>query len=432
MILSGVGTKMASPSGLRSIMEDIATTTAAAAPGERFLNLGIGNPAYIPEVAETWRRLTAAALATDFGEASCRYGPSRGSRELVGAVVRYLGEHLGWDIGPRNVVVGPGSQMLCFIAAAMFTGAGAPRPAGLVLPMSPDYTGYQGLTLAAGQVTGVEAALRRGTDRSFTYEFDFDALRRRTDLGLLMLSTPSNPTGRSLTAAELDQLIDVAASRDVPLLVDNAYGEPFPGIGEDALPPRRHDNVINCFTLSKAGLPGERIGFAVGPERYIAPMVSFLANSALHAPQLMQAAVAVALSSGAMDELVSTAIRPFYAQRRKVVEKMLFGKLPAGIDWRLHAGQGGMFCWLWIDQPWFDDLVFYEALKREGVFVVPGRHFFTDPTGAGGFGRHARQCFRLSISADLAALSDGIGRIARVLDEMSHGGPAPARTRETV
>jgi valine--pyruvate aminotransferase len=430
-MFSGAGTKMASPSGLRSIMEDIALTTAAA-PSARFLNLGIGNPAYIPEVAETWQRLTASALTAGFQEVSCRYGPSRGSQDLVGAVVRYLGERLGWDIGPQNVVVGPGSQMLCFIAAAMFTGAGAPRPASLVLPMSPDYTGYQGVTLAAGQVAGVEAALRRGPDRSFTYAFDFDALRRRDDLGLLMLSTPSNPTGRSLTAAELDQLVDVVVSRDVPLLVDNAYGEPFPGIGEGALSPRLHDNILNCFTMSKAGLPGERIGFAVGPERYITPMVSFLANSALHAPQLMQATVATALSSGAMDEMVSTAIRPFYAQRRKVVEKMLYDTLPAGIDWRLHAGQGGMFCWLWIDEPWFDDLTFYEALKRERVFVVPGRHFFTDPTGAGGFGAHARQCFRLSVSADLTALTDGIGRIARVLVEMSHGALTAARARETM
>jgi valine--pyruvate aminotransferase len=145
----------------------------------------------------------------------------------------------------------------------------------------------------------------------------------------------------------------------------------------------------------------------------------------------VQATVARALSSGVMDELVSTAIRPFYAQRRKVVETLLFDALPPGVSWRLHASRGGLFCWLWIDEPWFDDLDFYEALKRKNVFVVPGRHFFTDPAGDGPLGSHVRQCFRLSISADLADLVDGIGRMAEVIDEMSQGGVAAAREKET-
>ncbi|ASW54274.1 aminotransferase class I/II-fold pyridoxal phosphate-dependent enzyme [Plantactinospora sp. KBS50] len=425
MILSAAGRKMASPSGLRSIMEDIATTTANSV-GERWLNLGVGNPAAIPEVTGTWQRLTGEALAADFAEVSCRYGASRGNQDLVEAVVRYFGERYGWDIGPGNVVVGPGSQLLCFIAAALFTGAGAPRPANLVLPMVPDYTGYQGLGLTPDGIVGVEAALHHDGDRSFGYRFDLAALNRRDDLGLLMLSSPGNPTGRSLTTAERDELIDIAAHRDVPLLIDHAYGEPFPGIGDGTAAPRPHDNVINCFTLSKAGLPGERIGFAVGPERYIGPMVSFVANAALHAPQLVQATVARALSSGTLDELVSTAIRPFYAQRRKTVEKLLFDTLPTDVAWRLHASQGGFFCWLSVDEPWFDDLAFYQALKRKRVFVVPGRHFFTDPSGGGPLGAHPRRCFRVSISAELTALTDGIGRMAQALAEAGRDGLAPA------
>jgi valine--pyruvate aminotransferase len=431
VILSTTGVKMASLSGLRSIMDDIAATTAASSSGVRWLNLGVGNPAYIPAVTEAWEQLTGEALAADFSTVSSRYGPSRGSPELVDAVVGYFVARYGWDIGPRNVLVGPGSQMLGFIAAALFTGPGAPCPAKLVLPMVPDYTGYQGLCLTPDGIAGVQAALDHRADRSFGYRFDFAALRRRSDLGLLLLSSPSNPTGRCLTAAELDQLIAVAADRDVPLLIDNAYGEPFPGIGDVSLPPRWHGNVINCFTLSKAGLPGERIGFVVGPERYIGPMVSFLANAAVHAPQLMQATVARALSSGVLDELVSTVIRPFYAERRKVVETLLVDTLPGEISWRLHASQGGMFCWLWIDEPWFDDLTFYQALKRKEVFVVPGRHFFTDPAGGGRLGPHARQCVRVSISANLSSLVDGIGRIAEALQESAHGNKAPARGKET-
>src|ERR1700721_999153 len=76
MTRSLIGDKMASMSGLRSIMEDIATSTAGSDTGE-WLNLSIGNPASIPEVTQAWQELTEEALAKSFGEASCNYGPSR-------------------------------------------------------------------------------------------------------------------------------------------------------------------------------------------------------------------------------------------------------------------------------------------------------------------------------------------------------------------
>ncbi|HEY7145806.1 MAG TPA: aminotransferase class I/II-fold pyridoxal phosphate-dependent enzyme [Streptosporangiaceae bacterium] len=415
---SHTGAKMASASGIRAIMDDIAVSTAAAAGGRPWLNLGIGNPAYIPEVAAAWQRLTMAALSENFAEASCRYGPSRGTPELVGAIVAYFRGRYGWDIGAQNVVVGPGSQLLGFIAAALFTGPGPAGGSKLVLPVVPDYTGYQGLVLTPGGIAGIEPVLEPDGGRSFRYQIDFAALERRDDIGMLLLSSPSNPAGRCLEAAEQDRLIALATARDVPLMIDNAYGEPFPCIGSTFVPPAWHPQVINCFTLSKAGLPGERIGFAIGSEAYIGPMVSFLANSALHAAQLAQHTIARALGSGALDTMVASSITPFYAQRRKLAESLLLDSLPASLAWRLHASTGGMFCWLWVDHDWFDDLALYQALKRKRVFVVPGRHFFTSQARPGPSGAHARQCFRLSISAPEAELTDGIGLIGETLAEM--------------
>lgn len=408
---------MASASGLRSIMEDIATATAASA-GARWLNLSVGNPAFIPDVTARWQQLTGEALADSFADVSCRYGPSRGRPELVAAVVDYFNRRYGWGIGPANVLVGPGSQMLCFMAVALFTGPGAERPAKLILPMIPDYTGYEGLCLTPGGIVGIEPELVKEDERSFRYQFDFEALASRTDAGLMLLSSPSNPTGRCVDAGEMATLIAAAEKADVPLLLDNAYGEPFPCIGESSLPPVWHDNVINCFTLSKAGLAGERIGFAIGHERYIAPLVSFLSNSTLHASQLAQMVVARALEAGVLDAMATTMIRPFYARRRKEAESLLVDALPAQVPWRLHLSQGGMFCWIWVDGDWFDDLAFYQVLKDKNVFVVPGRHFFIDPAGNGRMGSHGRQCFRVSISPDEATFSEGAGRIAEALAQM--------------
>jgi valine--pyruvate aminotransferase len=427
--LSLIGEKMARVSGLRSIMEDIATTTAAstggsaagstggstADSGSAWLNLSIGNPAPIPEVIATWRRLTAAALSASFPEASCRYGPSRGMPALVNAIADYFNEHYGWGIGAENIVVGPGSQLLSFIAAALYTGPSASGTTRIVLPMLPDYTGYQGLCMNPGGIAGVAPGVETEGGRGFRYSFDFPALAKRDDIGLLLLSSPSNPTGRCVDAGELATLIALAQDRDVPLLLDHAYGAPFPRIGEVATPPAWHDNVINCFTLSKAGLPGERIGFAIAAERHITPMMSFVANSALHAPQLAQLVVANALRSGQLDTLTSEVISPFYLNRRRLAEKLLSGAMPATVDWRLHTGQGGMFCWLWIDHDWFDDMALYQLLKRKKVFIVPGRHFFVDTPDAHA---HSTRCFRISLSADEEVLTEGIRRIAVALEEL--------------
>ncbi|MFG2957403.1 valine--pyruvate transaminase [Streptomyces sp. NPDC048291] len=420
MQLSRSGTKMASLSGLRLIMEDIATTTGSA-DGREWLNLGIGNPAAIPEVMDTWHRLTAEALVAGFGEVSCRYGPSRGLPELVEAIADYFNRHYGWGIGPGNIVVGPGSQMLCFVAAALFTGAGATRDTRLILPLTPDYTGYQGLSLTTGGIKGVEPLLQLQGERSFRYLFDFSALDRLDDAGLLLLSSPSNPAGRCASQDEIRRLISAAEVRDVPLVVDNAYGAPFPGIGGPSMKPVWDDRVINVFSVSKAGLPGERLGFAVAPEQYIDPIVSFLSNSVLHAPQLVQSALAQALRSDVLDTLVASVIGPYYAERRKYVEALLAATLPPDVSWHLHAADGGMFCWVWIDEDWFDDLSLYESLKRRGVFVVPGRYFFTDAEHSRALDRHPRQCFRISITSDQHAIARGIEVIAAGLRDLRAG-----------
>ncbi|MFE9408143.1 aminotransferase class I/II-fold pyridoxal phosphate-dependent enzyme [Streptomyces sp. NPDC006704] len=417
MQLSSRGTKMSGLSGIRSIMEDIALA-ATDTSGDTWLNLSPGNPAAIPEVTDTWRRLQEEAMASGFAEFSGRYGPSRGSDVLVEAIVRYFNARYGWGIGPENVLVGAGCQMLAFMATTIFTGPCDDGPRRLVLPSVPDYTGYQGLSLDAGGTVGVEPGVELKDGRYFRYTFDLDAVRAQTSVGMMLLSSPGNPTGRTLLPDDLSGLIEIAEERDIPLVLDHAYGDPFPGVAQDSVDPPLHPNVINCFTFSKAGLPGERLGFAIGPRNAIDAMLSFTANSHLHAPQLIQATAALALNSGAIDTLTGEAIRPYYRDKRRAAEKLLHDLLPDALDWRLHSTDGGMFCWLWIDHDWFCDLALYEALKRKKVFVVPGRHFFVEPFSSPFLAEHATRCVRLSLSPDETVIAEGIARLAQALEEV--------------
>jgi valine--pyruvate aminotransferase len=415
--LSYVGDQMSRMSGLRGLMEDVAAATADDKAGE-WLNLSIGNPAAIPAVAGMWRELTRHAHDESFADAG-QYGPSRGTPALVRAIADYFRGHFGWRIGSENIVIGPGSQMLCFIAAALYAGPGSAGSRRVLLPMTPDYTGYQGMCMVSGGVAGVESPPVTEPGRLFRYVLDLDGVTRHQDAGMLLLSSPCNPTGRAVSPAEQDGLISIAERLDVPLFIDHAYGQPFPQIGPTAAPPALHPNVVNCFSLSKLGLPGERIGFAIGPERFITPIVSFLSNSVLHAPRLPQVAVAAGLRSGAIDHAVSTAITPFYRERRQLVEKLLIGAMPPDVDWRLHANEGGMFAWVWVNADWFDDLALYEMLKERHVFITPGRSFFT---GSPRPAQHGTQCFRITLSVATEVLTQGIRRIGLAVGQASPQG----------
>ncbi|MCS0637884.1 hypothetical protein NX801_19915 [Streptomyces sp. LP05-1] len=111
-------------------MEDIAAAGPGAGDGD-WPNLSPGNPSHIPEIVSAWRRLTREAPDERFVEAGAHYGPSRSSSGLVEALVDYFNLTYGWSIGPRNVVVGPGSQMLSSVATSLFTG---PGPDGRMRP----------------------------------------------------------------------------------------------------------------------------------------------------------------------------------------------------------------------------------------------------------------------------------------------------------
>jgi valine--pyruvate aminotransferase len=312
-------------------------------------------------------------------------------------------------------VVGPGSQMLCYIAAALFTGPGPAGTKNLVVPRVPDYAGYQSLATSMNHLVGIASKTDLLDGRLFNYSLDYDRLRSQPEAGLILLSNPCNPTGCSIGQDDMNTLAKIAAEQQALLLVDNAYGAPFPQVAGTPGSPVWNANVINCFSASKAGLPGDRIGFAIGAKKHIDAMVAFIANTLLHAPQFPQLVLARALETGSIDELATTVVRPYYLARRRAAEEILAKNMPESTNWRLHVSDGGMFCWLWIDEPWFNDNNFYLYLKRMKIVVVPGQHFFPDPRC---MGSHGTQCFRINVSVDEETVQEGIQRIAEALEEL--------------
>ncbi|MGD1901565.1 MAG: valine--pyruvate transaminase [Geitlerinemataceae cyanobacterium] len=415
--LSQIGQQMSNLTGVRAIMKDIIETLRSG-KGRDFINLSAGNPVILPEIEQLWRDCTRELLdSPDYGEVVCRYGSSQGYQPLIEAVVNDFNDRYGLSLTDRNVLISAGSQSLYFFAANAFggrTASGALKR--VVLPLSPDYTGYGGVSLVPEAVTAYKPTLDiDSAHHRFKYRPDFGQLDIGEDTGCAIFSRPCNPTGNVLSDDEVDKIASLAAAYDVPVLVDSAYAPPFPALNFAKMTPKFGGNVLHCMSLSKAGLPGERIGIAIGEENLIGVLQSFQTNLCIHSSRYGQAIAARAIASGRLAELSVSAIRPHYQAKFDVLAEALEESMPPNLPWHLHLGEGAIFAWLWFQDLPISDRELYQLIKEEGVIVVPGEPFFP---GLREDWEHKRQCLRVSLTATAEEIATAMERIATVVERV--------------
>lgn len=397
-------------------MKDIVETLRSGA-GQEFINLSAGNPLILPEVEQLWRDCTADLLASaEYGEVVCRYGASQGYQPLIDAVVDDFNHRYGLQLTERNVLITPGSQSLYFYAANAFGGYTADHTLKkIVLPLSPDYTGYGGVALTPESLFAYKPALDiDAVAHRFKYRPDFSQLEIAEDTGCLLFSRPCNPTGNVLTDDEVQKIAALAAAYNVPVLIDSAYAPPFPALNFTEMTPLFGENILHCMSLSKAGLPGERIGIAIGDEQLIQVLECFQTNMCIHSPRYGQAIAARAIRSGALADIAANVIRPFYQAKGHIVETTLDQAMP-DVSWFLHRGEGAIFTWLWLQDLPMTDWEFYQELKQVGVIVVPGSSFFP---GLRDDWEHTRQCLRISLTGSDQELETAMKRLATVVERV--------------
>ena len=104
---------------------------------------------------------------------------------------------------------------------------------------------------------------------TFKYHVDFNHLTIDEGTGAFCVSRPTNPTGNVLTDDEIEHLDFLAAMHDIPLIIDNAYGAPFPNLIYTKANLNWNENTILCLSLSKLGLPATRTGIVIASEQII-------------------------------------------------------------------------------------------------------------------------------------------------------------------
>ena len=242
----------------------------------------------------------------------------------------------------------------------------------------------------------------------FKYHIDFSALKAGDDIGAICVSRPTNPTGNVLTDNEIMELCRISGENDIPVIIDNAYGTPFPNIIFTDAKPIWKNNIILCMSLSKLGLPGLRTGIVIADKKIICSISAMNAIFSLAPGGLGVALAYDMVASGKILSISRKLIRPFYLRK---AEKALsqITKDFEGIDCYVHKPEGALFLWLWFKGLPITCMELYERLKKRGVLIVPGNYFFP---GMDEQWKHKNECIRLTYAQDDRIVSKGIRIIA--------------------
>ncbi|MGO1376097.1 MAG: valine--pyruvate transaminase [Psychrobacter sp.] len=439
MKFSKFGQKFTQPTGISQLMDDLGDALKSDQPVNM---LGGGNPAKIDAVNELFLE-TYKALGNDNDAgvpnssaiiSMANYSNPQGDAAFIEALVGFFNRHYDWNLTSENIALTNGSQNAFFYLFNLFGGAFADESnqdktsesidKSILLPLTPEYIGYSDVHVEGQHFTAVlphiDEVTHDGEDGFFKYRVDFDALENLPALqegriGAICCSRPTNPTGNVLTDDEMAHLAEIAKRYDIPLIIDNAYGMPFPNIIYSDVNLTWDDNTILCFSLSKIGLPGMRTGIIVAAPEVIAAVSSMNAVVNL-APTRFGAAIATPLvKDDRIKQLSDDDIKPFYQQQANLAVKLLkeaLGDYPLMI----HKPEGAIFLWLWFKDLPISTLELYERLKEKGTLIVPSQYFF--PGVDVSDYQHAHECVRMSIAADEQTLTDGIKAIGEVVREL--------------
>lgn len=423
MLLPIEGTSLASSNGLRTIMEDIAHTLRDAdASTSDYMNLSIGNPAPIPEVTAFWHALMQDVIAESGADKLGSYCASRGDHALLLEIACFFWTRLDWDIGPENIVVGPGSQFLCFAIGMLFSDCDHP----VIPPCLPDYTGYDALRVGRDSLRGLAPEIVSLGPRSFRYRMNESALEKVHRGGLFVASSPRNPTSDVLDRQALSLILQAADRTDATVVLDHAYGLPFPGIAHGTSRMKLEARLLHCFSLSKAGLPGACLWFAIGDSDRIQALTAFVSTAVLYASRLSQDIAKAALRDQGILAFAADHISPHYRKATELAQRAAQAGLHPSINWNTHTQDGGIFLWLSCDEPWCDDLDPHCMFKERGVFFTPGRYFFL---GSGPVLSWMHQCLRISLNQPPETLEYGLTILAECMRVFRDGATASAQDR---
>jgi len=408
---SEFGQNLGCGSGIGELMDDLGNALANGSPDLKML--GGGQPAQIPEMNAVWRRRLDELLEEPGGmrRALTAYDPPGGNPAFLEAIATLFREEFGWEISSENVGVTCGGQTAFYFLFNLLAGQmpdGSRRK--ILLPLVPEYIGYANQGVNGDLFKAITPLIEKTGEHEFKYRVDFDQLSVTPDIAAICASRPTNPTGNVLTDDEIARLSFLAKENGIPLIIDNAYGHPFPGIIFSETKPFWEPHVILTLSLSKIGLPGTRTGIVIGPPEIIRALGSMSAIAGLSNPNIGQQIALPLIQSGEILRLSREVVRPFYHAKCQLARRAAEEAFGDDIEWFMHRSEGALFLWLWFPGLPISCMELYERLKLREVLVIPGHYFFFGHDDESW--KHRHECIRVSYAMDEAIVREGLRIIA--------------------
>ncbi|MDR2710326.1 MAG: valine--pyruvate transaminase [Burkholderiales bacterium] len=405
-MISTFGQKFTRHAGINQLMDDL--NDGLRRPG--VIMLGGGNPAKIPEMMDYCQHLCEDMLIDGrLVESFCNYDGSSGNDALRETLADMLRAQWGWDITADHIALTNGSQSAFFYLFNLFGGNCADgRKRKILLPLAPEYIGYVDTGLDDDIFVAGKPDIERLPGGLFKYRIDFATLPLDDDLGAICVSRPTNPTGNVLSDEEVRRLDALAREHNVPLIIDNAYGLPFPGIIFTDATPIWNDNIVLCMSMSKLGLPGTRCGIVVARPDIASAVGNMNGIISLTPGSVGPTLMNEIIRRGDLPRLCNEVIRPFYRERSMRVLDILRRHLSEE-DCLVHKPEGAFFLWLWFPNLPINDLELYRRIKQRDVLMIPGSYFFP---GLRQPWDHSRQCLRMNIVPEPSMIERGLKVLA--------------------
>lgn len=413
--LSDFGQKITENAGVLNLMDDLGQAmNGATKPIAMF---GGGNPAIIPEVSSIFEAELNSIMAdkNSLKNMLGTYDTPQGNDKFIRAIAGYISHKFGLKITEENIAITPGSQAGFFMLFNILAGKSGPNNKHILFPLAPDYIGYADQLINYNSIKACRPIIEEISDHEFKYHIDFNALEIDENTAGICISRPTNPSGNVVSAEEIDYLQTLAEAHNIPLIIDNAYGDPFPGVVEGQR-LNMGPNTIFSFSLSKVGLPSSRTGIFVGPKDIISKLISANAVVNLASPNFGQYLTTDLFKSGKIDEISEKFIQPYYAERYAKAYELIDKHFDKSMPWRLHTYEGSYFLWLWLRGTKKTSKQVYSILKEKGVLVVPGEYFFFG-TGIEDWS-HVTECIRINFARPNEELEVGIPILAQEISQL--------------
>ncbi len=360
--------------------------------GEPMIFLSIGEPDLPPPAAV----LDQAVSSLRSGRT--KYSVGQGEPGALRAIAGHLSRRGGWEVLPEQVLYTAGTQHGLHVVLTTLVEAGHE-----VLVPDPYYATYEGLVASTG-ATFVSVPTLPEHNFHLRPEVLESFITPRSRV--LLLNTPSNPTGAVLSEAEIDAIGEVCERHDLWIVCDEVYADitfdaPFCSPFDR---PHLRERSVSVASISKShALPGFRAGWAAGPLE-LAPRITSVAEAMLFGSQPFLAdAVAVALSHEHEEVLM---LKRTFRERAEA----LVGALQGSDAVKVHMPEGGMFVMPDIRPTGLTGEEFaWKLLDECGVVVMPGESF-----GSRGAGH-----IRIALTVEADVMAEACHRI-RTLAEALH------------